>query len=143
MQVSQLVSKMKEESKKGAESAAMVQLLDKIASLSRSRLGYAKGALAMIWKGLGGSSDPPAPGSKSASPAKSAILPNWHRVKLALLKSIRTGTFIDTQFYAYNSIANDLPLDPRPLFVSSIVMEEWGCAIATRGFRRPSEFVPL
>ena len=97
----------------------------------------------MIWDGVTGPTDLPAPGPRSTfSPrpfvlnwhrAQLALLfPNWPRVKLALLKSIPTGTFIDVQFYAYNTISNSLPLDPKPLFTSSIVIEEWAPAITTR-----------
>ena len=71
------------------------------------------------------------------------VLPNLPRVKLALLKSILTGTFIDVQFYAYNAIGNNMPLNPRPLFTSSIVIEEWGPAITTRKQEDSSQLTRL
>lgn len=130
---------MKEESKSGAESGTMIQLLDKIASLSQSQLGRAADALSMIWDGFTGPLELPVLEPKSAPSMEFTLLPNWHRVKLALFKSIFTGTFIDVQFYAYNASGNDLPLDPKPLFVSSIVIEEWGPAITTRRFEGSSQ----
>lgn len=83
--------------------------------------------------------DPPAnyPPVQGSGPNLSADYPpaaNPRRVELALLKSISTGIFIDLQFYAYNAISNDRPLDPKPLFTSSTVIEEWGSAIVTREF---------
>jgi hypothetical protein len=142
VKVLQLVSKMKEESEMGADDT-MKQLLDKIASLSQSQLGRAADALSMIWNGLTGPLDLPVSEPKSASSVEFTLFPNWHRVKLALLKSISTGTFIDVHFYAYNSLRNNSPLDPKPLFVSSIVIEEWGPAITTRGLELSSQFAPL
>ena len=64
-------------------------------------------------------------------------------MKLALLKSIPTGTFIDVQFYAYNAISGDLPLDLKPVFTSSIVIEEWAAAITTRELKGSSPFFQL
>ena len=132
IQVSKLVSMIKEESKSRTGSETKKQLMDKIASLSQSELARAKEALAMIWKGLAGRLDPPASKPVSDLPANFALFSNWHRVKLAIFKSISTGTFIDVQFYAYNAVCNNLPRDPKPLFTSSIVIEEWGSAISTR-----------
>ena len=131
MQVSQLVYKMKDESKEGTEGATRKRLREKIAALPQSQLTRAIDTLAMIWNGATGLLETPAV-PKLTPDAILAPRRSSHRVKLALLKSIPTGTFIDVQFYAYNAISNDLPLDPRPLFTSSIVIEEWGAAIATR-----------
>ena len=86
----------------------------------------------MIWNGVVGPSDLLAPEPKPTFSTKLTLFSNWHRVKLALLKSISTGTFIDVQFYAYNAIDSNLPVDPKPLFTSSIVIEKWGAAITTR-----------
>jgi len=132
VQVSQLVSKMKEESKGETESATRKQLQEKIAALSQSHLARATDALAMIWNCVKEPVEPPTVELKFTFPVASILFPNWHRVKLALLKSIPTGTFVDVQFYAFNAISSDLPLDPRPLFTSSIVIEEWAPAITTR-----------
>ena len=86
----------------------------------------------MIWNGAKGTPEPPLTEPKRSFTVAYTLFPNWHRVKLALLKSIPTGTFIDVQFYASNKINKSLPFDPRPLFTSSIVIEEWGPAITTR-----------
>lgn len=128
-QVSQLVSKMKEESRGGAESPTRRQLLEKIATLPPSRLARTADVLTMIWNGVTGPLDLPTPEAMPTSPTTFSLLPNWHRVKLALLKSISTGNFIDVHVYACSAIRGTLPLDPRPLFTSSIVVEEWGPAI--------------
>ena len=127
-QVSQLVRKIKEES----TSITMRQLQEKIASLSKSELERATDALAMIWDGLTGLQKPPVPKQMFTSPGNFTPLPNWHRVKLALHKSILTGTFVDVQLYAYNAFSSNLPQDPTPLFTSSIVIEEWASSITTR-----------
>ncbi|KAF9650003.1 hypothetical protein BDM02DRAFT_1689338 [Thelephora ganbajun] len=132
MQVSQLVKKMEEESKEGIESATRKQLRNKIASLSQPQVKRAKNALAMIWNCVKRPLEPPATVYKFTFSVTPTLFPNWQRVKLALLKSISTGIFIDIQFYAYNKMGNDLPLDPKPLFTSSIVIEEWGPAITTQ-----------
>ena len=116
------------------ESSTMRQLLDKIASLSQSQLARAMDALSMIWTGTAGPLDPPAQKHELNLSANPTLVASLHRVELALLKSISTGTFIDVQFCAYNAISNNLPLDRKPLFTSSIVVEEWGSAIATRKF---------
>ena len=134
MQVSRLIYKMKEESK---ESITRKRLREKIAALSQPRLARATDVLTMILDGMKGPLEPPPTEPEFTFPTTSPISPNWHRVKLALLKSIPTGTFIDVQFYAYNAISNDLPLDPRPLFTSSIMIEEWGPAITTRKREAP------
>ncbi|KAF9650002.1 hypothetical protein BDM02DRAFT_3112802 [Thelephora ganbajun] len=135
VQVSRIVSKMNEELKGGTVSITRKQLWDKIAVLPQSRLARATDALAMIWSGMTRSLKsllPPKMEPKSTVSAKHTLFPNWHRVKLALFKSIFTGTFIDVQFYAYNTISNGLPLDPKALFTSSIVIEQWGPAITTQ-----------
>ena len=132
MQVSQLVSKMKEESEGDGESPTRKQLREKIAALSQSQLSRATDTLAMILNGVTGPLDLPTPRPKPPSPAKYILFLDWYRVKLALLKSVSTGIFIDVQFFAYNSIDNDLPVDPRPLYTSGIVIGRWGAAITTR-----------
>jgi len=132
MQVSQLVCKMKEESAVDTKSATRKQLQDKLSTLSPSQLTRSTEALAMIWNGLIGPLDPLPPEPKFASSAAPSLPPNWPKVKLALLKSISTGVFIDTQFYAYNAIDHDLPMDPRPLFTSSIVIAKWAPTITAR-----------
>ena len=140
---------MKAESTQGTESVTRKQLREKIAALSQSQLTSAAEALAMIWDGLIGHPGVPPTEPKSASSAnytqfskhQSIIFPlssNLYRVKLALLKSIPTGTFVDVQFYAYNALCGGLPTDPKPLFTSSIVIEEWAPAITTRKFKGPS-----
>jgi hypothetical protein len=140
-QVSRLVSKMKDESEGGSESPTRQQLREKIAALPQSQLSRANDVLAMIWNGVAGLPGLPTPEPKLPSFVGPSILfPNWHRVKLALLKSIPTGTFIDVQFFAYNKIGNDLPVDPRPLYTSSIVIERWGAAITTRKLVSSSRF---
>jgi len=132
MQVSRLICKMREESMGDTEGVVTKQLWDKIGTLSRSQLTYATDALAMIWSGMIGPLDLLTPEPIFASSLAPIFSPNWHRVRLALLKSISTGAFIDVQFYAYNAIGNALPLDPRPLFTSSIVIEEWAPVIMIR-----------
>lgn len=126
---------MKEESEGDTGGDTTKRLLDKITTLSQSQLGRVAGTLSMIWKGMAAELDLPVQESTPALPVDLFHLPNWHRVKLAILKSISTGTFIDVRFNAYNAIGGDLPLDPKPLFTSSIVIEEWGPAISTREFR--------
>ena len=108
------------------------QLREKIAALSQSQMLHATDVLAMIWNGVIGSRDLQMPDSKSPPFVQPTFFLNWLRVKLALLKSISTGTFIDVQFFAYNAIDNDTPVDLRPLYTSSIAIEKWGAAIATR-----------
>jgi len=130
---------MKEESAGDTESVTPEQLRDKLAALSQSQLIRATDALAMIWNGVIGPLNPLAPESKFASSA-APVLPNWQRIRLALLKSISTGAFIDVQFYAYNTISNNVPSDPRPLFTSSIVIEKWAPAITTRKWDSSSRF---
>jgi len=132
---------MKKESKGVAESITRKQLREKIASLPQPRLARAVDALAMILVSMKKSQVPPLAKPKVTSYVTSPVLPNWHRVKLALLKSIPTGCFIDVQFYAYNAFSGDLPLDPRPLFTSSITIEEWGPAITTRMSEDASQLV--
>lgn len=143
VQVSHLVCQVKVELEGDAESATMERLLRKIASLSESQLKRAQGALAMIWSYMARPSDLPAPpGSPVLEPIRNAVLPlrhpGWHLVKLAILKSISTGSFIDMQFYAHNSICKDLPVDPKPLFTSSIVIQGWGSAITNRTLEKTS-----
>ena len=132
VQVSRLVSKLKEESEGNSESPTRKQLRKKIAALSQSQLSRATDALTMIWNGVMGPLDLPAPEPKPPFFVKPVLFLNWYRVKLALLKSISTGVFIDVQFFAYSTIDNDLPVNPRPLYTSSIVIERWGAAITTR-----------
>jgi hypothetical protein len=132
MQVSHLVGKIKEESAGNTESATRKQFREKIAALSQSQLLRATDTLAMIWDGMVVPPDIPALESKPSPSPKPPHSLNRDRVKLALLKSISTGTFIDVEFFAYNAISNDLPVDPRPLYTSSIVIEGWGAAITTR-----------
>ena len=151
VQVSRLVSLMKEESKGGSESDTRIQLRNKIAALSQSQLARATDALSMIWDGVTGSLDLPAPEPKATS-ANSTYFSKWQRMifllssnrermKLALLKSIPTGTFIDVQFYAYNAISDGLPSDLKPVFTSSIMIEEWALAITTRELGDLSQFI--
>ena len=121
---------MKEESAEGNESDTRKQLREKVTSLSQPQLERARGALSMIWNGVIGPLDPPVP-QLEPGPYKKCTLS--HRVQFALLRSISTGIFIDAQFYAYNAVHNDLPVDLKPLFASSIaIVEEWAAAIATR-----------
>ena len=143
IQVSRLVSKMKEELGGDAESPVREQLREKITALSQSQLPRAADILAMIWNGVMGPLDLPTPEPKPPFFVKPTRFVNWHRVKLALLKSIPTGTFIDVQFFAYNAIDNDLPVDPRPLYTSAIVIERWGAAIMTRKLEPSSKFTQL
>ena len=138
MQVSRLVSKIKEESRGGTESATRKELREKIATLSPSQSTHATDTLAMIWDGMMGSSDVPASKPKP-SPFPPLPFLNWHKVKLALLRSIPTGIFIDVQFFAYNAICNGLPADPRPLYTSSIIIQRWEAAITTRKSRSCSK----
>ena len=132
MQVSWLVYKIKDESKEVTEGVIRKQLREKVATLTQPRLTRAMDALLMIWNGAKGPLAPPTTEPKFTFSATPTLFPNKHRVKLALLKSISTGIFIDVQFYAYNAISDGLPSYPRPLFTSSIVIEEWGAEIATR-----------
>ena len=113
---------------KGTESDTRMQLRDKIASLSQSELGHATDALAMIWDGVVGPLDLPQE-PKSTFSLKFTPPPNWHRVQLALLKLVPTGTFVDVQFYAYNAVHNGVLQDLRLLFTSSIVIEEWAAPL--------------
>jgi len=131
---------IKEESRGDGESPTRKRLREKIAALSQLQLSRAADTLAMIWNGVMGSLDPPMQESKLAFFVEPILFnPNWHRVTLALLKSISTGTFIDVQFFAYNAIDNDLPVDPRPLYTSSIAIERWGAAITTRKLESSSK----
>ena len=136
MQVSQLVYKIKEESNSSwgtvVTRSTRKRLQEKIAGLSQPQLARAMDTLALIWSGMIGPSETPMTRPALRFPVSPTTFPNWHRVERALLKSIPTGTFIDAHFYAYNAISNDLPVDPRPLFTSSLVIEEWGPAITTR-----------
>ena len=143
MQVSFLVNKMNKESKGGTEGATRKRLRNRISSLPQSQMGRATDALVMIWNRAKEPLEPPTTQSGFNLSATPILFPNWHRVKVAFLKSITTGVFIDVQFYAYNKIFDDIPLDPKPLFTSSIVIEEWGPAITTRELEGSSNFVPL
>ena len=132
MQVSLLVRMIKEESKGGTGSITREQLRGKLSTLSQPRFTRAIDVLAMILDGVRGSLKSPTAESKFTPDMTPTPFPNWHRTKIALHKSISTGVLIDLQFYAYNAIGSGLPLDPKPLFTSSIVIEEWGAAITTR-----------
>ena len=151
-QVSQLVNKIKEGSTGGIEGATRRQVQDRVASLSQSQLNRVADVLAMIWDGMLGLLDIPPPPPNSTSLAKSIQFPpsgrrrsgappppNWDRMKLALFKSISTRTFVEVKLNAYNAIHNTLPLDPKPLFTSSIVVKELTPSITerTRGPRPP------
>lgn len=116
----------------GSESATKRQLEEKIAGLTESGFTRAADTLIMIWNGVVGPLDPPTQAPKPTLPQKFTTLPNWDRIKLALLKSTITGTFIDVQFHAYNAIHDNLPVDLKPLFTSSIMIEEWAPPIVTR-----------
>ena len=131
---------MKEELRGDSETPMRKQLRETIAALSQSRLPRATDALAMIWNGMMGPLDLRTPEPKPVLFVKPTFSLNWHRVKLALLKSIPTGTFIDVQFFVYSAIDNDLPVVPRPLYASRIVIERWGAAIATRKLKSLSKF---
>jgi hypothetical protein len=127
------------------------QLRSKIGALPQSQLARATDALSMIWDGITGPPDPRMPEPQSTDRARSnqfsmwqrVIFPltsNWQRMKLALLKSIPTGTFIDVQLYACNAIGDGQPFDLKPVFTSSIVIQEWAPAITTRELIGPSRF---
>jgi len=133
---------IKEESRGDGESPTRKRLREKIAALSQVQLSRATDTLATIWNGVMGLLDLPMPESKFAFFMESTLFhPNWHRVTLALLKSISTGTFIDVLFFAYSSIGSDLPVDPKPLYTSSIAIERWGAAIITRKLESSSKFI--
>ena len=134
---------MKKELKGNANYKTRRQLLDKIASLSQPQLERVADALAMIWSGATEPLNSRPPKFKSNFPANLVLVANLPRVELALLKSISTGTFIDLQFHAYNAVSNNLPLDPKPLFASSIVIEDWRRTIATRKFEGFLQFALL
>ena len=61
-------------------------------------------ALAMIRSRMTGPLESLAVQPKIAFSTTTIRFPNWHRVKLAFLKSITTGVFIDVQLYAFNKI---------------------------------------
>ena len=126
---------MNEESKKCAEGATRQRLREKIASLSQAQVRRAADALTTIWSCMDGPLKPLAAPPKPTLSVPPVPSPDWHRVKLALLKSITTGVFIDVQFFAFNKTANNLPFDPKPLYVSTIVIERWGPAITTREWK--------
>ena len=134
---------MKKESKGNANYKTRRQLLDKIASLSQPQLERAADALAMIWSGATEPLNLCPPKFKSNFSANLVQVANLPRVELALLKSISTGTFIDLQFHAYSAVINDLPLDPKPLFASSIVIEEWRPSIEKGKFEGFFQSAPL
>jgi hypothetical protein len=139
IQVSKLVTKINEEAEWLAEGATRKRLREKIASLTLPELKRAADALSMIWSYSNGPLNSLATETKSAVPV---ILPNWPYVKLAFLKSIITGVFLDVQFYAFNKICNNTPFDPKPLFISSIVIEEWSPAIMMRKWKNPPIVFP-
>ena len=126
VQVPHLIGKMKEES----AGVTRKQFREKVATLSQSQLLRATDTLAMIWDGMVGPLDLPTLEPKPYHLPNPLAHPS--RVKFALLRSISTGTFIDVQFFAYNTISNGLPVDLRPLYTSSIVIERWRAAITTR-----------
>ena len=97
----------------------------------------------MIWGGAKEPSDLPAPRPETNSSAVFSAIASSRKVELALFKSISTGIFIDLQFHAYNVVSNNLPLDPKPLFASSIVIEDWRRTIATRKFEGFRQFALL
>lgn len=68
---------------------------------------------------------------------------NSNRVKLALLKSISTGTFVDIRFYAYTAVRDGVPVNPKPLFASSAVIGEWEPAMMAGTLRCSSRFITL
>jgi hypothetical protein len=138
MQVPFLVNKINEESNGWEESATRRQLLKKIASLTQPQMKRAADALAMIWNCVKVPLGRPPAQPKTISSVTPTRFSDWSRVKLALLKSITTGAFIDVQFYAYNKISDNLPQDPKPLYTSSIVIEGWRSAIAKRELERCS-----
>lgn len=137
IQVSILVNKMNEESKQCAEGATRKRLQEKIASLSQPQARRAADALSMIWSYVNGPLKPPVAQPEPTFSMAFTFFLNWHRVELALLKSIATGVFIDVQLCAFSKICNNLPFDPKPLFISSIVIEEWGPAVTTREWKKP------
>jgi hypothetical protein len=143
MQVSFLVRKMSEESKGRKECATRKRLRDKIASLSQPQMKRAADILAMIWNCVKEPPDPPTVESKATFSTTPILFPNWHRVKLAFLKSITTGVFIDVQFHAFNKIDGDLPQDPKPLYTSSIVIEGWATTITACEFHESTRSDPL
>ena len=133
MEVSFLVRKMDRESN-GREETTRKQLRDKIASLSQSQGKRAADALALIWNCTAGPLAPfaiPTTASGFALSTTDDPFPNWQNMKLAFLKAIATGVFIDVQFYAYDKICDGSPVDPKPLHASSIVIEGWAPAIMT------------
>ena len=145
MEVSFLVSKMDKESN-GREETTRKQLRRKIASLSQPQVKRAADTLAMIWNSTKGPLPPLAiPTAQSASTfsTTAARFPNWRNTKLAFLKAITTGVFIDVQFYAYNKTCDNSPVDPKPLYASSIVIEGWAPAIVTCELEGSSEFLPV
>jgi hypothetical protein len=135
IQASKLVAKIKEESERPTGGPTRKLLRERIASLSQPEVTRATDALKMIWSYANGSLKPLAAEIKPNPPVVLNFPPNWHRVKLAFLKSITTGVFLDAQFYAFNKIYNNTPFDPKPLFISSIVIEEWAPAITTREWK--------
>lgn len=136
MQVSFLVKKMNKETKKGVESATRKRFRNKVTSLAQPQLGGATDTLAMILNCMGGPLESAGAPSGFTSSALPAVLPNWHRLKFAFLKSITTGVFIDIQLHAYNEVSNSLLSDLKPLFSSSIVIKGWGPIIAARRLER-------
>ena len=139
----------------GSESSTRRQLRERITALPQSRLERATDALSMIWDSVTGLLDQPI--LESRKPVASAELTppliwNWviyplssnrNRVKLALLKSISTGTFVDVRLYAYNAIRDGLPVNPKPLFTSSVIIGEIEPAIMARKLKCSFRFAPL
>jgi hypothetical protein len=142
IQVSKLVTKINEEAEWLAEGATRKRLREKIASLTLPEVTRAADALSMIWSYSNGPLDSLVTEAKSTVPIMFTFFPNWPHVKLAFLKSIITGVFLDAQFYAFNKICNNTPFDPKPLFISSIVIEEWSPAIMMRKWENPPIVFP-
>ena len=145
VQVSWLIKKIKEESVGNSESSTRRQLQHKITSLSQLQLARTTDLLATIWSGVVSPVNSSAPKYKLAFFTNFTRIPNWNRVTLALLKSISTGVFLDVQFRAFNTIHNNLLLDLRPLFASSVVIEGWTPSVRsiTRKLRESSQFAAL
>ena len=143
IQVSRLVSKIKEEPRGDNGSTTRKELQEKISTLPQLRLARASDALAMIWNGIMGPLDVPTLEPKlSTLPGPLPFL-NWYRVKLALLRSISTGIFIDVQFLAYNAISNGLPVGLKPLYTSTIAIQRWSAEITTRKSRSLYKYTRL
>ena len=136
---------MSEESKGRKEGDIRKRLCDKIASLSQPQMKRGADVLAMIWNCVKEPPDSPTvqPKATSLFSTTPILFPNWHRLKLAFLKSITAGAFIDVQFYAFNKVNDGSPQDPKPLYTSSIVIEGWASDITTCEFEESAGSDPL